>query len=99
MRVHASAALLGFWSSAVILVSGLGLLVGLVASALLLPSAMTTAWAGMEAYANAYRATGGIITALSFLAALVACPAYVIQVITRGTGDDGGGAGRSRTRT
>lgn len=82
MQVHASAVRLGFWSSAVILVSGVALLLGIVASALLLPSAMTTTWAGMAAYADAYRATGGIITALSFLAALVACPAYVIQVIS-----------------
>ena len=58
----------------------MGLLGGIVASSLFLPSALTTEWKGIEPYADAYRATGGIITSLSFLAALAACPAYVLQV-------------------
>jgi hypothetical protein len=62
---------LGFWSSVVILVSGAGLLLGIVASALLLPRAMTTEWAGIDSFAQAYRATGGTVPFVSFLAALV----------------------------
>ncbi len=70
----------GFWASIVILISGIGLLLGIVASSLFLPAALTTTWQGIEPYAEAYRATGGVITSLSFLAALVACPAYLLQV-------------------
>ena len=70
----------GYWSSIVILASGVGLIGGILASALFLPTALTTEWKGVEPYADAYRASGGVITSLSFLAALVSCPAYVIQI-------------------
>lgn len=82
MRSIARAVRLGFWSSVVILVSGAVLLAGIVASALTLPSALTTDWQGVDAYATAYRATGGILTSLPFLAALVSCPAYVLQIVS-----------------
>ncbi len=71
---------MGFWSSIAILVSGLGLLGGILASSILLPTTLTTEWNGIESYADAYRATGGTITSLSFLAALISCPAYVSQI-------------------
>jgi hypothetical protein len=70
----------GYLSSVVILISGVGLVCGILASSLFLPTALTTGWKGIEPYADAYRATGGIITSLSFLAALISCPAYVIQI-------------------
>ena len=63
-----------------ILVSGVGLIGGIFASSVLLPTTLTTEWSGIEPFADAYRANGGIITSLSFLPALVSCPAYVIQV-------------------
>ena len=64
----------------VILASGVGIIGGILASSSFLPTALTTEWNGIEPYAEAYRASGGIITSLSFLAALISCPAYVIQV-------------------
>jgi hypothetical protein len=70
----------GYLSSIIILISGGGLIIGIVASAWFLPSSMTTGWVGVEAYAAAYRANGGLITSLSFLASLCLCPAYVLQI-------------------
>ena len=70
----------GFWSSIIILISGVGLAGGILASSLFLPAVLTTEWKGIGPYADAYRTTGGIITSLSFLAALISCPAYVLQV-------------------
>lgn len=70
----------GFYSSIIILISGVGLAGGILASSLFLPAALTTEWKGIEPYADAYRTTGGIVTSLSFLAALISCPAYVLQV-------------------
>jgi hypothetical protein len=77
---HSLAIRMGYWSSIVILISGVGLIGGILASSFLLPTSLTTEWRGIEPYADAYRASGGTITSLSFLAALISCPAYVIQV-------------------
>ena len=81
MRPLPNGSRLGFWSSVLLLCSGIGLLGGIVASSILLPPALTTEWNGIEPYAAAYRATGGVITSLSFLAALILCPAYVVQIV------------------
>jgi len=77
---HSLAIRLGFWSSVVILACGAVLIGGIFASAYYLPAALTTGWSGMQQYADAYRASGGTITSLIFLAALVSCPAYVVQI-------------------
>ena len=77
---HSSDMWFGYLSSVIILVCGAGLIIGILASAWFLPSSMTTGWVGVEAYAAAYRANGGLITSLSFLAALFSCPAYVLQI-------------------
>jgi hypothetical protein len=81
LQLKPGTARLGFWSSVVVLSSGVILLCGIVASSILLPPALTTEWSGIGPYAEAYRATDGVITSLSFLAALVLCPAYVFQIL------------------
>lgn len=82
MSATLAAARWGFWSSVVILIAGAVLILGIAASALMLPSTLTTGWTGIASYAEAYRATGGTLTALPFLAALASCPAYVVQVLS-----------------
>jgi hypothetical protein len=82
LKTGSGKARLGLWSSVIILLAGIGLLGGIVASSLLLPPALTTEWKGIEQYADAYRSTGGVITSLSFLPALVMCPAYVLQIVS-----------------
>ena len=67
-------------SSVVILVAGAGLIVGVLASYALLPPPLTTGWAGEFPYGRAYRLTGGTLTSLCFIAALVLVPAYVLQI-------------------
>lgn len=87
---------MGFWSSIVILLCGAVLLCGIVASVYFLPTALTTEWKGIESYADAYRATGGIITSMPFLAALLSCPAYVIQIRSINRVDKNANATRTR---
>ncbi len=80
MKTQTKAIQYGLWSSLVVLISGAGLVAGILTSSILLPTTLTTEWQGIGLYAQAYRARGGIITSLSFLAALVSCPAYVLQI-------------------
>lgn len=78
--LKSSAAVLGFWSSVIILFAGAELVLGVLVSYAVLPRVLTIGWSGEFPYAEAYRVTGGTIPSLSFLAALVSCPAYVLQI-------------------
>jgi len=69
-------------SSILILVAGAVLILGILVSYAVLPRALTIGWGGIFPYAQAYRLTHGTITSLSFLAALISCPAYALQIAT-----------------
>ena len=80
MPSHSRTARIGFWPSVAILAGGAFLLAGVVARALLLEAALVTDRQGVDAYASADRATGGVVPSLPFLAALGLYPAYVLQI-------------------